>query len=68
MKPGKYERAVWVAADSVERLRACDVFRVLEERPRGVGLDGLAEWIVSRRPDLVDEVQGCLSELRAAAD
>jgi hypothetical protein len=49
-------------------LRSCDVFRVLESRPVDMDLDGLAEWLVAVRPDLVDEVQDVLAELRGVAE
>lgn len=62
-----FAKAVKVAASDVSRLRRPDVFRVLDERPQGVDLNELAGWLVTERPDLVDEVQDCLAELRGAA-
>lgn len=65
---GDFAQAVKVAASDVSRLRRPDVFRVLEERPSGMDLDGLAGWLVAERPDLVDEVQDVLAELRGVAE
>jgi hypothetical protein len=63
-----FAQAVKVAASDVSRLRRPDVFRVLEERPSGMDLDALAGWLVAERPDLVDEVQDALAELRGVAE
>jgi hypothetical protein len=51
-----------IAADSLQTLRACDVFRVLSEAPAD-DREGLADWIAAGRPDLAAECAGCLADL-----
>lgn len=54
----------WIkpAADSIGKLRKCDVLRVLdtctpEVRP------ALAAWITRKRPDLAEEVRDCIEDI-----
>jgi hypothetical protein len=56
------ENRIKIAADSVQRLRRCDVFRVLEWCPANERA-ALAEWIVSERADLSNEVAEVMVEL-----
>jgi hypothetical protein len=56
-----FKTAIGIAADSIDKLRSCDVYRVLEWFPH---IDGLAEWIIEHRPDLKEEVLSCQTELR----
>ena len=52
-----------IAADTVQELRRCDVFRCLDwyaDMRQEFG-----EWIAANRPDLADEVADCLAELNA---
>lgn len=63
------EQAIRIAADSVEQLRKIDVYRVLDSCPRvsshtpkGTSKE-VALYIIRRRPDLRQEVLGCMSEL-----
>lgn len=60
-----YETLVTVAADTVEVLRRCDVYRLIEtsENVQGVDTTAFAKWLVGRRPDLADEVRECLLEI-----
>jgi hypothetical protein len=58
----RYETLIMIAADSLQALRACDVFRVLSEAP-AADREGLADWIAARRPDLATECAGCLADL-----
>lgn len=60
MEAADYENMVKISADSVGKLRRCDVFRVLEWSMDRVGLAG---YIIANRPDLKEEVEEVLSEL-----
>lgn len=53
---------ITIAADSVEEIRRCDVFRVLEWCPAGERAE-LAGWITGERPDLAGEVAECMADL-----
>ncbi len=50
------------AADSIEKLRKSDVYRVLIESNGKAVRSKLAIWIKSKRPDLANEVDDVLSE------
>lgn len=50
-----------IVADSPERIRRCDVFRLVSECPRE-HVNGLREYIAIHRPDLVSELEYCLEE------
>lgn len=52
-----------IAADTVQELRRCDVFRVLDWYADM--RHDFAEWIVTNRPDLADEVADVMAELNA---
>jgi hypothetical protein len=58
----RYETLIKIAADSLQALRACDVFRVLDEAPARMRA-GLADWIAAGRPDLAAECAECLADL-----
>jgi hypothetical protein len=58
----RYETLIQIAADSLQTLRACDVFRVLSEAPKRMRA-GLADWIAAGRPDLAAECAECLADL-----
>lgn len=50
------------AADSIEKLRKADVYRVLvESNPKSIQ-GRLAAWIKAKRPDLADEVDSVLED------
>ncbi len=56
------ETLIMIAADNLQALRACDVYRVLSEAP-AADRDGLADWIAAGRPDLAAECAECLADL-----
>jgi hypothetical protein len=56
------EQAIKIAADSIEQLRRVDVFRVLDEYSNKS--KELGDYIKSKRPDLVAEVDKILGELQ----
>lgn len=55
------DHLITIAADSIESLRAVDVYRVLEWN-EGERI-ALAAWITKQRPDLANEVTACMEEL-----
>lgn len=62
-EPGvSYQCLIAISADSLQTLRACDVYRVLSEAPARAR-QGLADWIVAGRPDLVARVAEALADL-----
>lgn len=56
------EQLVKIAADSVEKLRKSDVFRVLDECP-AQKRKKLADYISTKRPDLKQEVEESLNDI-----
>ena len=58
----RYETLIKIAADSLQTLRACDVYRVQSEAPARMRA-GLADWIAAGRPDLAAECAECLADL-----
>ena len=56
------EAAIKIAAENIKLLRSSDVFRVLEQNETGLR-QILADYISSSRPDLSEEVAGCLEDL-----
>lgn len=62
-EPGvSYQTLIAIAADSLQALRARDVWRVLGECP-SEHRNGLADWIAAGRPDLATECAECLADL-----
>lgn len=58
------DRSVLVAADSWEKLRRCDVFRLFDSHcPETWG--AINDCLSQRRPDLIDSADKCLEELRS---
>lgn len=55
-----------IATDSIEKLRRIDVYRVLDalpaDNPDGLTRAALATWIVTKRPDLLQEVTSVMAE------
>lgn len=51
-----------VVADSIDRLRRCDVYRLLE-MVAPIHRSGVVNQIEQSRPDLTDEAEACLREL-----
>lgn len=58
----RYRWAILPAADSVDRLRAIDLERVLEPLPE-LNLPGFVAWLIERRPDLADRIRQIEQEL-----
>lgn len=56
------EAAIKIASDSVQTLRACDVFRVLEQNGADIR-NSIASYISLARPDLADEVSESIADL-----
>ncbi len=52
----RYRWAILPAADSVERLRAIDLDRVLEPLPK-LNLPGFLAWLTECRPDLAGRIR-----------
>lgn len=52
-----------ISADSVDRLRKCDVFRVMEAAANAGDMHGYAEWLAGERPDLAAEINECAQEI-----
>lgn len=61
----RMRRWIAVAADSVERLRVSDVYRVLQERASPDSLKALADYLMEQREDLRDEVRACVDDIVA---
>jgi hypothetical protein len=59
----QYVKAVKLVADDVSKVRRPDVFRLLDSFPN---LKGFPQWLAAQRPDLADEIDSCLEELRHA--
>ncbi len=57
-----YQQHVRLAADSIDRLRQCDVYRLMEWAPAPFRA-GLANYLKQNRPDLAAEVDDCLADL-----
>lgn len=57
-----YDAFSKIAADSIDRLRGCDVFRLLDTVPSG-HIEPLGRWITKHRPDLRHQVALCQAEL-----
>lgn len=51
---------ILIAADSIDELRRCDLYRVLYEAPEGQVM-AVARYIKEHRPDLVEEVDDLLA-------
>lgn len=64
MSGAEFNSFVQVAADSVAKLRRCDVERVLDETPVHLKL-AMAERLKQERPDLADEVDDLAQEAQA---
>jgi len=57
-----FDSCIAIAADSLAKLRKCDVYRVLSEAPAD-DRAALADYIITGRPDLSSEVSDVLDEL-----
>lgn len=56
-------RLLTIAADSLDRLRRVDVFRLLDAARGAENRQAMADYIRGGRPDLGAEVADCLAEL-----
>ncbi|KVN83513.1 hypothetical protein [Burkholderia ubonensis] len=60
------QKYIAIAADSIEKLRRIDVYRVLDalpaDNPDGMTRAMLATWIATKRPDLAKEVTDVMAE------
>lgn len=61
----KIDRYIKLAADDVGRLRRSDVYRVLEACFTDNLLSTATKQLRAARPDLIDEINACVAELRA---
>lgn len=57
------EHLILIAADNIETLRVCDVYRVLDHNIDE--LTNLANYITNARPDLAGEVAECVADIKA---
>ena len=63
------DKAILIAADSIELLRKIDVFRVLDSCPRvshhnpNGCAKAVALYIIKQRPELRQEVIDCMTEM-----
>lgn len=57
-----FEFDIKIAADSIDKLRSIDVYRVLDSVDSD-GRPALAAYIKGNRPDLADEVDDSLADL-----
>lgn len=55
---------ITIASDSIETLRKCDVYRVLN-CDYGMAVH-VKDYILLHRPDIVDEVDDCWEEIKAS--
>jgi len=57
------ETIIRIAAQSVDKLRKCDVYRVLENADTAGVRSQMAAYIQVHRPDLAEEVDECVAEI-----
>lgn len=60
-----YLSTLHLAADSPDKLRESDVFRVMEDAAGRGFLSGFAAWLALERPDLSEEIAECKEDLTA---
>ena len=60
-----YDTLIKIAADSIDKLRGQDVFRVLDEAPESA-FEGLSDYIEKARPDLVGYIYSARPEILEA--
>lgn len=61
MTKAQAQAAIMIAADSIQSLRCCDVYRVLEQNAASIR-NALAAFISGARPDLAEEVADIMAE------
>ena len=61
-----FETHVTIAADSVDEIKPCHVYRLVESSQDVNGMDPqlFADWLMGQRPDLSSEVCESLKEIR----
>jgi len=59
----KFNSYIVIAADNLQKLRICDVERVITWAPAR-DRAALAEYIAAQRPDLTDETRDVIAYLR----
>lgn len=59
----EYLSTLHLAADSPDKLRTSDVFRVMEDAAGRGFLEGFAAWLELERPDLATEISECVEDL-----
>ncbi len=57
------DQAIRIAADSIQKLRKVDVYRVLDTCSEP---DSVAAYIIANRPELSAEVSACPADLKSA--
>ncbi len=57
-----------IAADSPAKLRAVDVFRVMDAANNRGFMHSFGLWLQDQRPDLGRTIQDCIEELRIEGD
>lgn len=60
------EHLIKISADSLQKLRRIDVFRVIEWAPDAKRAE-LARYITAGRPDLAAEVAACVAEVEGTS-
>lgn len=62
------EYLIKIAADSIDKLRKPDVYRVLNNAPNDESRSNLAEYITKNRPELSDKVKESLDDINQLTD
>jgi hypothetical protein len=58
-----YINLVKLSAETIDQLRCCDVYRIIEACPRGE-LIGFSEWLTERRPEYAETIQAGINEIK----
>lgn len=61
-----YTTILHIAADTTEKLRRCDVYRVVEAAQEIGCLADFCFWLSSERPDLTCEIFECKADVAVA--
>lgn len=57
------ESFIRIAADNIQSLRKCDVYRILECADMACQIESVSSYILANRPEFTGEVEECLSDL-----
>lgn len=60
-----YINLVKLSAETIDRLRCCDVDRIIEACPRSE-LIGFSQWLAERRPEYAETIQTCIDEIKSS--